>query len=107
MYILENGNLYVLKGDNLVGVEIYPDRVIHIEGSERPYAGNGRVISKAEIDAKWQIKEGGKYIFPFKPEPIIEVKIIAPLIEIPQEKEVIKNEPTDKVKRNYRKSSRK
>ena len=93
MFIYQNGKLYTQHGDKLVGVEIYSDKVIVVEGTETTLADSYETFTPFEVRCKWNIESGGCYIFP-KDE--IEVK-----------EKVEEIEPVKPVKRPYRKSTRK
>lgn len=90
LYIYQNGKLYTQDGDKLVGVEIYPDHVIKVEGTETELAEVYDVFTPYEVKCKWHINEGESYIFPR---------------EIKKAKEVDANEPITKPKRTPRKST--
>jgi len=85
MYIYQNGKLYILVGENkLVGVEIYPDKVVKIK-EEAELAETYDVLTKREVVAKFHIEEE-PYIFPI------------------EKKEVVKNDTTGKTKATAKQS---
>lgn len=80
MYIYQNGKLYVQVGNGLVGVEIYPDKVIKVKGTETKLGDSYKILTPHEVQSKFNIKEA-PYIFPVevkkeveKVEPIIDTK---------------------------------
>lgn len=94
MYIYQNGKLYVQDGDFLVGVEIYPDKVRLIAGTETTLDKDAQRLTYYEVSCKWNIRGGNAYIFPVEKNA-----------EIPREVEV--NDTVGKTKTSTRKSSRK
>lgn len=89
MYIYQNGKLYAQEGDKLVGVEIHPDHILKIKGTETELAEEFEVLTPSEVRARYQIMYGNSYIFPV------------------EKNEVVKNEPTGTPKATSRKSTRK
>lgn len=63
MYIYQNGKLYVQKEEFLIGVEIYPDKVLEIEGTETELAEKYDVCTTHEVRCRFHIEEI-PYIFP-------------------------------------------
>ena len=63
MYIYQNGKLYLQVGDKLVGVEIYSDQVLCIDGYDTVLEENHLVLSPLEVRCKFQTDEH-PYIFP-------------------------------------------
>lgn len=96
MFVYWDDKLFVLQNNTLIGVEIYPDNVVLVKGTEIPYTGQGRVVTSREVKAKWNILAGGSYIFP-KPK----------VIEPPKEIEVVKIDPIREVKRTAGRPKRK
>lgn len=83
MYIYQNGKLYRLLGENkLVGVEIYPDKVLEINDTETELGEVFEVYTKNEVQKKFHI-EDEPYIFPTNKKVVeeVEVKDIEPVIE--------------------------
>lgn len=95
MYIFQNGKLYSLIGEKqCVGVEIYTDKVLKIDGTETDVLPTARHLTKQEVVRKFHI-EDEPYIFPVESKEVEE--------EVKSTEEVVENEPTDKVKRTYTK----
>lgn len=86
MFVYQNDRLYAQHGDKLVGVEIYSDQVIPVEGTETVLGKNFELLTLQEVRLKFNIIAGNEYIFP---------------------KEVIEGEPTSDTKGTVRKSKRK
>ena len=62
MYILQDGKLYIRNGEKIVGVEIYPDNIITVKGSEtdlREY----EELTVYEVYRKFNI-DVEPYVFP-------------------------------------------
>lgn len=85
MYVYQNGKLYRQNGEILVGVEIYPDHVLLIEGTETKLAEDYVLYSHYEVRCKFHI-DTRPYIFPQEKKE--EVKV-----------EVAKNEPVKSVRK--------
>ena len=68
MLIYQNGKLYVQHGDNIIGVEIYPDKIIKVDGSEEKLSEKYQVLTPYEVRCKWHITKDNFYIFPTKPK---------------------------------------
>lgn len=64
MYILQEGKLYIQDGDSLVGIEIYPDKVLKVKGTETGYVIPYQMLTPFEVRCKFQLNDGGTYIFP-------------------------------------------
>lgn len=92
MYIYQNGNLYIQDGESLVGVEIYSDKEVKVEGTETILGADYTCLTRYEVNCKWQISEETPYIFPL----ITDNKV-----------EVVKNGTVGKVKTSNRKSNSK
>lgn len=86
MYVYQDGKLYVLTNDKLVGVEIYSDKVVLVEGTETVLGKKFEILTSHEVNCRFGIYDGAEYIFP---------------------KEVIGSEPTTTTKRTSRKSTSK
>lgn len=65
MYIYQNDKLYVEDGNILVGVEIYPDCIKKISGTETKLADNFLCLTHSDVYNKFQI-EFTPYIFPIE-----------------------------------------
>ena len=63
MYIYQNDKLYVEDGDMLVGVEIYPDCIKKVSGTDTKFADNFLCLTHSDVYNKFQI-EITPYIFP-------------------------------------------
>lgn len=107
MFIRQNGKLYTELGDGkIVGVEIYPDLIKKVEGTEDVLGDRYEIFSATEIRIKYHI-EDNPYIFPVEKVEVVEV------IEEPKKKagrpkkveEVIADEPIKPTKKSTRKSS--
>lgn len=97
MYIYQDGKLYSLIGEKqCVGVEIYTDKVLKIDGTETDVLPTARHLTKQEVVRKFHI-EDEPYIFPVECE---KVKVEE---EVKPTEEVVEDEPTDKIKRTYTK----
>lgn len=70
MYILQDGKLYVAFGAKLVGVSIYPDKVVRIKGSTTEYGDDYEMLTKKEVVAKFQINDT-PYEFPKKEKDVV------------------------------------
>ena len=113
MYVYQNGKLYRQDGEKLVGVEIYSDKVLLIEGTETTIAEEHKMYSHYEVRCKFQT-DAIPYIFPREPkeELKVEAKKVAPKKAVKQDVkvEVDNNEPTKSVRKTKttpRKSTRK
>lgn len=95
MFVYQNGKLYVQDGNKIVGVEIYPNSVKKVKGTETKQEKNALVLNHFEVQAKFQLKDKN-YIFPQEPK---------------KEEVEVKGEVTDgttsKTKATPRKSTRK
>lgn len=67
MYIYQDGKLYVQDGGHLIGVDITPDGVTKIKGTETKLADNHEVCSKYEVRCRFGLDEN-PYIFPRETE---------------------------------------
>lgn len=63
MYIYQNGKLYIQKDNRLIGVEIYSDKVLTVEGTETELSENHERFTPFEVYCKFQIRNT-PYIFP-------------------------------------------
>lgn len=91
MYIYQDGKLYVENGrGKLIGVEIHPDKIIKVKGTETKLSDDYEVLTPFEVQAKFNIVNGEEYIFP-----------------VDKKEEVVEDAPTVNIKSTTRKSSRK
>lgn len=79
MYIYQNGKLYKQRGDSLVGVEIYFDKVLELDGTETSFEDNFQYCTPYEARCRFQITEENPYIFPVEQkevddEPVIDIQ---------------------------------
>lgn len=93
MYIYQNGKLYVHDGEQLVGVEIHPDKVVKVQGTKTKLSDKYSLLTPHEVQCKFHINEK-PYIFPIDKKKV-------------ENEEVKDSEPTNKAKRTTRKSTRK
>lgn len=95
MYIYQDGKLYVRQGKKLIGVEIYPNSIKQVKGSETTEKSNRKVLTFDETMIKFQISDENPYIFPQerKEEPPVE--------------EVVKKNATTNPKKSTRKPTSK
>lgn len=79
MYVYQEGKLYIQKGETLVGVEIYSDKVLLVENEQAILDESLGVLflTKSEIYSKFGIATQ-PYIFPrsevAKDEPVVKAK---------------------------------
>jgi hypothetical protein len=66
MYIVYNNNVYIQNGDKIVGVEIYSDKTIIVDGTEIDLPEHYDLLTPFEIQCRYNIKDGGEYKFPRK-----------------------------------------
>lgn len=88
MYIFQNGALYIQRADGkLVGVEIYPDHVKEIAGTETKLGKTFQLFTPFEVRAKFHT-DVEPYIFPKKPSKteVIKNDSTSPDIEKPTRK---------------------
>lgn len=91
MYILQNGKMYIESGHNkIIGVEIHPDKIITIKGTEIKLEGEYEVLTAFEVRCRYNLDAGDSYVFP-----------------VEKKKEVVDNEPVINTKKPVRKSTRK
>lgn len=64
MFVYQNGKMYVQDGGKLIGVEIYPDKVIKVSGTETTLDANARFYTPFEVRCQYNLDNGGEYIFP-------------------------------------------
>jgi len=77
MYVYQDGKLYSQLGENkIIGVEIYPDKIIKIKGTEVEQRPESELMTPTEMKIRFQIVNGESYIFPRE-----EVKSSEPVIE--------------------------
>ena len=86
MFAYQDGKLYAQHGDKLVGVEIYSDQVVPVEGTETVLGKEFEFLTLQEVRLKFNIVNGEKYIFP---------------------KEVIEGEPTSDTQSTTKRTRRK
>lgn len=85
MYVYQDDKLYLQTVDKtIIGVEIHPNSVIQVEGTETEIKRGCELLTSNEVYARFGILHGNSYIFP--------------------KEEVVKNEPTSKAKGTARKS---
>lgn len=93
MYAMQDGKLYSFIDDNnLVGVDVYTDRVVRIKECVVERSADCKVLTRAEVNAKFNIQLE-PYLFNGKPE-VVEVKIEDVEVKKPTEK-VVKNNDTN------------
>jgi hypothetical protein len=74
MYILQDGKLYIRNGKKIVGVEIYPDLIKKVKGTETEERPDRKLLSATDAWIKFHISEETPYIFPVE-EKVEEVKV--------------------------------
>lgn len=74
MYICQNGKLYTqLSDEKIVGVEIYSDKILQIDGTETTLDEEYLILTKREVQCKFHI-EDEPYIFPIEVEEMVVPK---------------------------------
>lgn len=63
MYIYQNGKLYIHEEKQLVGVNVYSDKVVKVTGTTAKLGKNYLVLTPYEVRKKFHIDEQ-PYIFP-------------------------------------------
>ena len=63
MYIYQDGKLYIQDGEQLVGVEIYSDKVVLVEGENTTLSKECKILTAYEVQCKFHIQQT-PYIFP-------------------------------------------
>lgn len=63
MYILQNHKLYILDGDNLIGVNIDSNGVTKVEGTDIKLEGIYEVCTPVEVRCKFHL-DTDSYVFP-------------------------------------------
>lgn len=72
MYILQNRKLYIQHGEVLVGVDVYPNEFLEVEGTETKLEERYEVCTRYEARCRFHLDDA-PYIFP---RDEIEVPII-------------------------------
>lgn len=75
MYVKQDGKFYIQDGDILVGVEIYPDKVLKVDGTETTLGESYQLLTPFEIRCKLNLDSGGSYIFPMPEKEVMEVDV--------------------------------
>lgn len=74
MFVLKNGNIYLATEKQLVGVNVYSDKVVTVEGSEiqkrQPYTQ----VTLATAKLKFGITEDTPYTFPIEKKKRVQRK---------------------------------
>lgn len=92
MYIYQNGKLYIQSGNKIVGVEIYPDKIIKVAGTDTVKEPNAMILTAYEVRCKFHT-DMEPYIFPVEKKTTkAEVK-----------EEVVKNDTSGKTSKTNRK----
>lgn len=96
MFIYQDGKIYIQDKKDIVGVEIYSDKILPVKGSETKL-GVHEKLTAYEVKCRFNIREDNPYIFPFekKEEKVEEDEV---------KKEVKSNESTSKTKKSGGKS---
>ena len=63
MYIYQNGKLYIHEGKQLVGVNVYSDKVVKVTGTTAKLGKEYLVLTPYEVRKKFHIDEK-PYMFP-------------------------------------------
>jgi len=79
MYVYQNGKLYSQLGERqIIGVEIHPDKIIKLKGTETDLGEVYELLTPSEMKARFHIVDGESYIFPkeevIEIEPVIDTK---------------------------------
>ena len=99
MYIYQNNKLYVQEGDTLVGVEIYPDKILRIDGETARLSKSARYLTLEEVIKKFQINLGNTF-------GVVE-KIEEEVVQVTEETEGEENVTVDNIKKPRRRANRK
>lgn len=106
MYAMQDGKLYSFIDDNnLVGVDVYTDRVVRIKECVVERSADCKVLTRAEVNAKFNIQLE-PYLFNGKPE-VVEVKIEDVEVKKPTEKVVKKNDTNTTIKKPTKRTNAK
>lgn len=106
MYAMQDGKLYSFIDDNnLVGVDVYTDRVVRIKGCVVERSADCKVLTRAEVNAKFNIQLE-PYLFNGKSE-VVEVKIEDVEVKKPTEKVVKKNDTNTTIKKPTKRTNAK
>ncbi len=116
MYAMQDGKLYSFIDDNnLVGVDVYTDRVVRIKGCVVERSADCKVLTRAEVDAKFNIQLE-PYLFNGKAKVVevveakiedVEVKIEDVEVKKPTEKVVKKNDTNTTIKKPTKRTNAK
>lgn len=63
MYIYQNGKLYIHEGKQLVGVNVYSDKVVKVSGTTAKLGKEYLILTPHEVRKKFHINEQ-PYMFP-------------------------------------------
>ena len=74
MFIIKDNKVYFQKGDKCVGVEIYSDKVLEVDGTEKKILDFDCLYTLNEIRAKFHIDESNPLLFKEKKEEVAETK---------------------------------
>lgn len=80
MYIYQNGKLYCEKNGKLMGVEIYPHKVVLVAHTKTEFLNKFSLLTTAEVFAKFHITDENPYIFPLD-EVVVTRKTVEEKVE--------------------------
>lgn len=109
MYAMQDSKLYSFIDDNnLVGVDVYTDRVVRVKECVVERSAECIVLTRAEVNAKFNIQLE-PYLFNGKPEmeKVVEVKIEDIEVKKPTEKVVKKNDTNTTIKKPTKRTNAK
>ncbi len=93
MFILQDNMLYALVGTQLVGVEVYTDRVLQLDNVKADVISDkAQYLTKQEVMAKFQIRKS-----PYKKH---DTSILKDVIEDVKQKEVGDNDASRTTKKS-------
>lgn len=64
MFIRQDGKIFIQDGDKIVGVEIYPDKIVKLKDTKTNLLTEHEIFTANEIKRKYNISEDNPYIFP-------------------------------------------
>lgn len=101
MFIRQDGKVFIQEGNKIVGVEIYTDNIVKVNGTETKLLDGYELYTATEIKKKYNIREDNPYIFTQEKKPT-ETKVVEQDVK-PLEKGVDTDEPVVTTKKSARK----